>query len=232
MPYGVGEPLVRGLADDPEVQLVRDVPRALIGQLRDGHLDAALVSSIEAFRRPGYVVLDDLGIACRTQARSVRAFVKPGVAIESVGLDDGSETSVALLRILLARRFGVSSCAFERIAPGLDADAYPHDVVLLIGDCGLRATTRTREIVDLGTAWHELTGMSFVFALWIMPPHADHAAVAACLRRAAGSGELRDATNGAIHYRLDGDDRRGLERFVAEASAGGLAAPGVLPQAM
>ena len=60
------------------------------------------MSSIEAFRTPGYAALADLGIACRTEARSVRAFKKPGATIARVGIDDGSETSVALLRILLA----------------------------------------------------------------------------------------------------------------------------------
>lgn len=187
------------------------------------------MSSIEAFRTPGYTALGDLGIACRTEARSVRAFVKPGVAITSVGLDDGSETSVALLQILLAERYRVRECAFERIAPSLDVDVYPHDVVLLIGDCGLRASTRTREVVDLGAAWHALTGLPFVFALWLLSPAADTEAVARCLRRAAGDGELRDETNGAIHYRLDDLDHLGLARFAGAARTRGLAPAAIEP---
>ena len=142
VPYGVGEALVRGLACNDDVELVRAVPRLLIASLRRGELDAALVSSIEGFRTQGYAAIADLGIACKRQARSVRAFLRPDVAITRVGLDDGSETSVALLRILLARHFGVSGCVFERIEPSVDVDAYPHDLVLLIGDCGLHAQTR------------------------------------------------------------------------------------------
>lgn len=221
---------MQALARDPDVDLVRDVPRRLIAGLRQGELDAALVSSIEAFRSAGYAALGDLGIACRTEAKSVRAFLKPGVRISTVGIDDGSETSVALLRVLLAQRRMATDCTFERIVPGEDADAYRHDVVLLIGDCGLRATTRQREILDLGSAWHAMTGLPFVFALWLIAPHGERDAVARCLRRAAGDGELRDATNGAIHYRLDADDLRGLSRFVQQARALGLADQTVEPE--
>lgn len=231
VPYGVGEPLVRGLAATPGVDLVRAVPSQLIAALRAGELEAALVSSVEAFRTPGYTALADLGIACRSEAKSVRAFRRPG-PIRRAGVDAGSETSVALLRILLAHRLDSPACTFERVEPTLDADAYPHDVVLLIGDCGLRATTREREVIDLGAAWQAWTGLPFVFALWLIAPHADRAAVADCLRSAAGTGELRDATNGAIHYRLDRSDRDGLARFAKEARALELAEPSVDPTFM
>jgi chorismate dehydratase len=229
VPYGVGEPLVRGLVAMPDVALARAVPRDLIAALRAGDLDAALVSSIEAFRTPGYAALADLGIACKTQARSVRAFKTPRVPVARVGVDDGSETSVALLHILLRDKFGAGACTFERVTPRLDVDAYPHDLVLLIGDHGLRARTAAREPIDLGAAWRELTGLPFVFALWLIAPHADRARVADALRRAAGPGPLHDATNGAIHYRLDDDDHRGLRHFAQQARALGLAPDGIEP---
>jgi len=229
IPYGVGEPLVRALVDAPDVDLLRAPPRALIRELRAGRLDAALVSSIEAFRTPGYAALADLGVACKLEARSVRAFLQPGAALRRAGVDDGSETSVALLRLLLVHRLGAPDCAFERIAPDVDVDRFPHDLVLLIGDCGLRAAPVRRRPLDLGAAWREWTGMSFIFALWLIAPHADREAVAARLRRAAGDGVLRDATNGAIHYRLDADDLAGLRRFAHEARALDLAARDVEP---
>ena len=229
VPYGVGEALVRGLATDADVDLVRAVPRQLIAALRRGELDAALVSSVEGFRTRGYTALADLGIACKREARSVRAFSRPGVAITRVGLDDGSETSVALLRILLAKRLGVTDCVFERIEPQVDVDAYPHDLVLLIGDCGLNARPRARQVLDLGAAWQAWTGLPFVFALWLIAPHADRDRVADRLRRAVGDEPLSDATNGAIHYRLDADDHRGLRRFAQEARALGLAEADIEP---
>ncbi len=211
------------------MELHRDVPTGLVQRLRAGTLDAALVSSIEGHRRAGYAALADLGIASQREARSVRAFRRPGRPIHRVGVDAGSETSVALLRILLDRCMGARDCTIERITPGLDVDAFPHDVVLLIGDHGLRAHSADREVIDLGAEWHAWTGLPFVFALWLIAPGADRDAIADCLRRAAEAGPLVDTTNGAIHYQLGPDDHRGLARFAAEAAALGLAEPGVAP---
>jgi chorismate dehydratase len=100
VPYGVGAPLLTGLANDPAVAFVQAPPTRLIAQLRAGELDAALVSSIEAVRLPGYRVAPGLGIACKREIRSVRAFRRRGTPIRSVGLDRSSATSVAMLRLL------------------------------------------------------------------------------------------------------------------------------------
>src|SRR5262249_56631459 len=93
--FGVGAPLLAGLAEDPAVELIAETPAALIELLRAGQLDAALVSSIEAFRTPGYRVAPRLSICCEGPARSVRAFARRGARIRSVALDSGSESSVA-----------------------------------------------------------------------------------------------------------------------------------------
>jgi chorismate dehydratase len=231
VPYGVGAPLLAGLESDPTVVLDRAPPTTLIERLRAHQLDAALVSSVEAVRLPGYAVAAGLGIACKQEIRSVRAFRRRGAPIRSVGLDQGSATSVALLRLLLAgpRAADVApagTVAFDAIAPTRAPDALPHDLVLLIGDHGLHADAGDREVWDLGEEWHAWTGLPFVFALWVLHPDADAAAVLPVLQRARARGrELGpvDGTHGAAHYDLDADDVRGVRRFWAEARAAGLA---------
>lgn len=229
VPYGVGAPLLAGLDSDPSVTLVQAPPTTLIERLRAGELDAALVSSIEAVRQPGYTVAAGLGIACKREIRSVRAFRRRGTAIRSVGLDQSSATSVALLRILLAKRFAAEVAAdvtFTAIAPTRTPDALPHDLVLLIGDHGLRAQPGRREVWDLGREWRRWTGLPFVFALWVLRAGADTNAILAVLQAARARGRQLsavDGTHGAAHYDLDDEDRRGLDRFWAECRAAGLA---------
>ncbi len=229
VPYGVGAPLLAGLESDPAVTFVQAPPTALIAQLRTGELDAALVSSIEAVMRPGYAVAAGLGIACKREIRSVRAFRRRGAPIRTVGLDQSSATSVALLRILLAKRRAADVAAgaeFTPIEPTRTPDALPHDLVLLIGDHGLTADPGTREVWDLGREWCEWTELPFVFALWVLRPGADHTAVLPALQRARARGrELGaiDGTHGKAHYDLDAADLRGLQRFWAEAKSLGLA---------
>ena len=229
VPYGVGAPLLAGLEEHDGVELVQAPPTQLIAQLRQRRLDAALVSSIEAVRQPGYAVAAGLGIACREEIRSVRAFRRRDRAIHTVGLDRSSATSVALLRLLLANvhvdavAHGVS---FETIQPTLEPDRLPHDLVLLIGDPGLHADAGEREVWDLGRQWQEWTGLPFVFALWVLAEGADPDAVLPLLHTARARGRQRgavDGTEGAAHYDLDDRDLRGLCRFWDECRALGFA---------
>lgn len=229
VPYGVGAPLLAGLSSDPAATLVQAPPTELIRQLRAGQLDAALVSSVEAIRQPDYQVAAELGIACKREIRSVRAFRRRGVPIRSVGLDQSSATSVALLRVLLAKVHHADvapDVQFATIAPTRTPDELPHDLVLLIGDVGLTADPGRREAWDLGQQWVRYSGLPFVFALWHLRPGADPEAVLPVLRRARARGrELGpvDGTAGAAHYDLDEEDRRGVQRFWAEVRELGLA---------
>ncbi|GAB4149270.1 MAG: hypothetical protein Fur0037_17610 [Planctomycetota bacterium] len=235
VPYGVGAPLLAGMEEDSGVHLVKEPPTSLIEALRAGRLDAALVSSIEAVRRPGYRIAAGLGIASRSEVRSVRAFRRPG-PIRLVGLDAGSATSAALLRVLL--RGPRRSCvegepAFEPIRPTRKPAELPHDLVMLIGDAGLTADAGDREVWDMGLEWRTWTGLPFVFALWLIRPGADAGAVLSVLRRARARGRKRrevDGTFGAVHYDLDDADVMGLRRFWAEAAALGLAENAISPQ--
>jgi chorismate dehydratase len=223
VPYGVGAPLLAGLESDPAVTLTQAPPTQLITKLRAGELDAALVSSIEAIAHPGYTVAAGLGIACKREIRSVRAFRRRGTAIRSVGLDQSSATSAGLLRILLAKRFANdvdAGVTFAAIAPTRSPDALPHDLVLLIGDHGLHADAGAREAWDLGQQWQQWTGLPFVFALWLLRPGADAPAVLPVLHAARARGRALgpvDGTHGAAHYDLDADDVRGVQRFWTEA---------------
>jgi chorismate dehydratase len=225
VPYGVGAPLLAGLDSDPAVALLQAPPTTLIAALRDGQLDAALVSSIEAVRQPGYRVAKGLGIACKREIRSVRAFRRRGAPIRTVGLDQGSATSVALLRLLLARVLAAevaSDVQFTTIAPMREPATSPHDLVLLIGDHGLDADPGDREVWDLGAEWVRWTGLPFVFALWLLAGQADADRVLPPLHAARARGRQLgpvDGTHGAAHYDLDADDERGVQRFWHEARA-------------
>ena len=232
VPFGVGAPLLAGLAEDPTVEFVAEPPATLIDLLRGGQLDAALVSSVEAFRTPGYRVAPGLCICCEGPAKSVRAFARPGVKIRSVALDSGSETSVALLRVLLARVLHAENCTFTRVAPTRNPDSLAEDLVLMIGDCGLLADPGRRQVLDLGSLWHEWTGLPFVFALWLIAPSSPARAILgklAAARELATQLGIEDGTGGAIRYALGERELAGLMRFRREAAALNLIDARVLP---
>ena len=93
---------------------------------------------------------------------------------------------------------GFPDCEFRTISPDLTPDRQPDDMVMLIGDCGLRADAGDREVIDLGEAWHDWTGLPFVYAIWLLPPNADAGAVVPLLKKAYRLGQNVDDGSGVV----------------------------------
>ena len=184
------KPLVAGLETDAsDYQLIFDLPSRLADKLSQGELDVALIPVIEAAAKPDYTIVSDACIACRGPVWSVKLFSKVPIAeIKTLALDEGSRTSRALTRIFLANKFGVEpDCQLLPIDQDwTQADC---DAALVIGDRAMRTEAAEFPIsLDLGTAWHDWTGMPFVFAVWAARPGTDLEHVGALLSEARDNG--------------------------------------------
>lgn len=167
VPYLNAAPLVHGLGS--EVRLAP--PSQLAKWLREGTVDAGLVSLSEVLEHDLYDVVDGVGVVSDGPVYSV--FLAHHGSLEGmrrVACDPASLTSVRLLQWLLASR-GVHPefVRWEGSAPpGLDTV----DGFLLIGDPAIAfrqssaARTGGIHIWDLGEAWREATGLPFVYAAW------------------------------------------------------------------
>lgn len=238
-------PLVYGLAQlAPNAELVFDLPSRLADELALGGLDVALIPSIEWFGQPNYTIVSDACIACRGPVLSVKLFCRvPPAKICSLALDEGSRTSVALARILLAERFGLTP-RLEPLAIGAGLDDTSADAVLLIGD---RAIHSPRELFaaiwDLGDEWCRWAELPFVFAMWTARAGVDLDGLDVALSKARDEGlahleEIAAAEAAGLgltrpqclaylrdnlHFHLGPSELRGLERFRVCAAALGLA---------
>lgn len=157
-----------------------DHPSTLCRQLAAGELDVALVSSFEYLRNPIYEIVDGLAIASDGPVFSVvLAHLGPIEALREVVVDPASETSVNLLRCLLAER----GLAARFVGEG---EISAQRGLLLIGDQALRFRKQSggvHRFFDLGAAWKEQTGLPFVYALWLIrPDYAAKTGVAEALR--------------------------------------------------
>jgi chorismate dehydratase len=166
--YLNARPCVVGLEGRPGFQIRFDVPSRCAALLHEGAIDAGLVPSIEYLRGPvDYFIVPDVGIVSSGRVASVALYTKRPVAdIRSIALATSSRTSVALLRVLCARAFGIDP-AMEPADPDLMSMLTRCDAALLIGDGALLSDGgRTVEKVDLGETWTSLTGLPFVYAFW------------------------------------------------------------------
>jgi chorismate dehydratase len=140
------------------------VPSRLLEGLRQGVLDVALLPVIDYQRMAGLCVVPAGGIGCEGETLTVRVFSRcPVTDIRTMACDPDSHTSVALARVIFAERYGTSP-TFVDWRREVDAVC---DARLLIGDkvvCEEPAGFEHQ--IDLGSAWRELTGLPFVFAVW------------------------------------------------------------------
>jgi chorismate dehydratase len=184
------KPLIHGLDEfAPRTKLVLDLPSRLADGLAAGLLDVALIPSIEFFKDSSYTIVSDACIACRGPVMSVKLFSSvPVEQIETLALDEGSRTSVALVRILLTERFGVQP-QLEPLPIGAGLSDTRAHAVLLIGDRAMRSAGGPFAAVwDLGDEWCRWAGLPFVFAMWVARPGVELAGLDAALSSARDSG--------------------------------------------
>ncbi|GIX03016.1 MAG: chorismate dehydratase [Planctomycetaceae bacterium] len=191
--YLNSKPLLEGLEKLLSTALVKlDYPSRLADALAVGDLDVALIPSVEYLRHADYRLVTDACVAARGPVLSVKLYsrVPPG-EIQTLALDEGSRTSAALTRILLAERYGVIP-RLEPLPLTATADQVQTDAFLLIGDRAMFPLQSSFQTVwDLGEEWYAWTGLPFVFAVWTARSGWDDPAVIEALRQARDLGEQR-----------------------------------------
>ena len=163
--YLNARPLIRGWPGKVEF----DHPSALCQRLAKGQLDVALVSSFEFLRNPIYRIVDDVSISSDGPVYSVVVAHRGEFSnIEEIELDPASETAVNLLRCLLAE-LGLS----PRLTGAVPGNAGLSLSRLIIGDQAITFRQNHAgelQFWDLGEQWKKLTGLPFVYALWLIRP--------------------------------------------------------------
>jgi chorismate dehydratase len=164
-------PLIEGLDQNPHVRMTMAVPSKLIGILKAGEADVALLPTIDYHAIDGLRIIPSGGIGCFGPTLTVRLFSHvPVKQITSVVCDSDSHTSVALAKILFTRLYETSP-SFVDMKHAISA---PGEARLLIGDKVIcEEPLGFQHQIDLGEAWKQLTGLPFVFAIWCAMPEVD-----------------------------------------------------------
>lgn len=172
VPYLNGVPLSAWFESpecDADVSITYLTPSELGSGLNEGRLDVAMVSIFQLFITPSLQLVPGISVSADGPVRSVRLYSRvPPEEITSVGMDTGSLTSAALVRILLKELYGITPC-YVPYPPNLDAMLETNDAGLIIGDLKL-FDSPAQYILDLGENWKKLTGMPFVYAGWLARP--------------------------------------------------------------
>ena len=143
------------------------IPAECADRLADGRADIGIVPSVE-LNRQKLEIIPGTGIACEGPVRSILLISKvPFEEIRTLATDASSRTSVALSRIVLAKKYGVEPQLFSQ-RPHLGSMLEHCDAALIIGDAALVLDLADLpfHVLDLGTEWTGMTGLPMVFAVW------------------------------------------------------------------
>ena len=173
-----------------------EVPASLADGLHAGRLDVALSPIFELLAHPGYLVVDDVAIACDGPVFSVFiAHHGPLANLRTLYLDHDSRTSYNLQRVLLAEFHGLTPLCVPFPDGKPPAALREGEGALIIGDPAIDfrlAHGGRYEYLDLGEAWKQATGLPFVFAAWLVRPGTPQPkAVAERLRAWREAGQAR-----------------------------------------
>jgi chorismate dehydratase len=248
--YLNAKPLIEGVESIPNTRVKLDVPSRLLEDLQSGEVDIALCPVIDFFRSTTPLeIVPAGGIGCDGPTLTVRLFSRvPIKDISTIHADTDSHTSVALLRVLLRETYNMTptlidyhareGVARHKLAPSPEA-------MLLIGDKVVTDSPTAIEYphqLDLGEAWRELTGLPFVFAVWMttegamlgdLPRRLDEQRLRNAARieeivdrHAAAHGWPRDLAlqylGRLLRYAIGPREREAVERFGALAAKCGV----------
>ena len=172
--------LLRQMAEKsaPGIETEAGTPAQMNRALLSGAIDISNVSSVAYGEHSDeWLLLPHLSVAAHGRVESVLLFSwqNDWRALDgrSIALTDHSATSVALVRLLSERRYGIQP-RYATQPSNLDAMLAEHDAALLIGDIALREGYLRRAIAgrgqpyvfDLAAEWQAWTGLPFCFSVW------------------------------------------------------------------
>ena len=229
-PYSNSAPLVDKLTEiDPRVRVISDHPANLVRDLNAGKADVALIPVAHLFAHDELTMLKGLGVAAEGPVKSVLLKCnEPMGRIRTVARDPASATSNALAALLLKHHFKqkVEMVDFGHVEKA--------DAAVVIGDRALCSDPSPAGDIDLAEAWHKMTGLPFVFAVWAVRSDFPHVEAVTDIARRAYEAGFRaiesiaaryaqqlggsiefwvDYLDSSIHYLLSDRDMEGMSMF-------------------
>jgi len=240
------KPIVYGLETrrvPHQFELVYDVPSACAEKLRAGEVDVALIPSVEYASYRNHCIVPSISISSFGPVATVELYYSGGLEdVRTVALDTSSRTSVALVKILLERRFGLQP-SYRSMEPDAGEMLRACDAALIIGDTTFQIDGAIRRL-DVGEEWSRWTGLPCTFAFWagrcdalsckevrqlILSKEIGAQSIAEIADRECqgwnlGREEIERYLRENIHYDLGWREEEGLRRFYREAKDLGLIA--------
>jgi len=169
--------------NNPDVELVLDVPKKLNFKLKEGEIHGSLSSSVVYARDfENYLILPDISISAVGEVKSVILCHKEPLeklSGKKIGITPETESSFNLLKILLEEFIGVKPEYIHLPFNWKNLKREEKKEItgyLAIGDEALILQLNNKDVMitDLAELWLKYTHLPFVFALFIVRKEVSH----------------------------------------------------------
>ncbi len=231
------KPMLSGLESGPlsdQIELLLDFPAGLAALLQKGELDIGLLPVGALHELGDYSIITNCCIGTTGEVASVAVFSDvPMHEIKTVILDYQSRTSVLLCQILFRKLWKKKVQFIKANDEHYLQEIGGNTAGLIIGDRALQRRSNSKYIYDLGEGWKQLTGLPFVFAVWVTKQKFDedflllfNEGVEQGIEQLATKVPLSDFPGYDLYtyftknisYSFDEKKRAGLELFLKEVS--------------
>lgn len=171
--YANAWPLFKGFGHQAEglaYEMISRVPSELNRLLSVGELDISAISSFSYGQYcDDYVLMPELSVGSIGRVYSILLFMKEPLEKRKprkIAVTTTSETSINLLKIIMAMRFEIEP-EYVRAEPNLKDMLKDADAALLIGDPAITASWQANglHVIDLGEQWNNWTGLGMTYAV-------------------------------------------------------------------
>ena len=217
---------------DNQLDISLDIPFVCAEKLISGQVDIGLVPIVVLKQLRNPQIISDFCIGANGDVDTVCLFSDvPIKEIESIFLDYQSQTSSALLKILLKEYWKISPKLLLSEA-GYEEEIQDKQAGLIIGDRAFKYQSKFTYTYDLPEIWKLHTGLPFVFATWIANKEIDkyfqnefnkalsfgveniEKAIDSVSDIYSHCKNPIDYLNNKISYKLDENKRKGMEVFL------------------
>lgn len=210
-------PFLHGLkthAIHREIEISQDYPAICAEKLASGNVDIGLIPAATLPAIPNGRIVGDYCIGCDGEVFSVLLLSHvPLPQIKKIILDYQSRTSVQLVRILAEKLWKIEP-GWEAARPGFENEITGATAAVVIGDRAMNIRSGFPYVYDLGEAWKELTGLPFVFAVWVASKETENGFVAR-FNEALSSG-IRAIPELTSRLTLPHTDKTSIERYLQQ----------------
>ena len=149
------------------MMLELDYPSICASKIINSEVDVGLVPVVTINQMNSLEIISDYCISSEGKVDTVCLFSNlPIEDINTIYLDYQSRTSIELLKILLKAYWKINPCLLNSKI-GFEEKINNNEAVLVIGDRAFNLRNKYRFNYDLSEIWYKLTGLPFVFAVWV-----------------------------------------------------------------